>query len=468
MSLDGSPLGFGMCPIPARADSAAGTGATELRCLELFAGPGGLALGTHRAGFKHVALIEFEATAAETLRLNCKGPLQLDPAVVVEKDARDVDCGLFAGKVDLLTAGPPCQPFSRGGNGLGPGDPRNMFPALLESVAIILPKAILIENVYGLTSKSFARYFQYIRLRLQFPRLAPASKETWEQHLERLEHAEPSQFNEVEQYVVWFQLVDAADYGIPQRRHRVFILALRRDLGIDRFRLAATHSSHALLHEKWVTRAYWKRHGVAEGSSEDPRDARQMKKLSGTLLPPDGLLPWRTVRDAIGDLPAAVTRGEIGLIPNHVQHPGARAYAGHVGSKLDHPAKALKAGQHGTPGGENIVQLPENKVRYLTIREAARLQTFPDNWVFHGPWGACIRQLGNAVPVELAAQFAKEIHGRLIAISTSTTPPKSHANSRQEKLSASAYVHDGHFPELVNSVDPSVLQHSDGFGRRDY
>jgi hypothetical protein len=123
-----------------QAVDTAGTGdgiahRRHLTCLELFAGPGGLALGTHNAGFEHLGLIEFEATAAATLRENCRGPLNLDPATVIEEDARDVDYAPFAGKVDLLTAGPPCQPFSMGGHGKGPDDDRNMFPILLDAIA---------------------------------------------------------------------------------------------------------------------------------------------------------------------------------------------------------------------------------------------------------------------------------------------------------------------------------------------
>jgi len=127
------------------------------------------------------------------------------------------------------------------------------------------------------------------------------------------------------------------------------------------------------------------------------------------------LKPWLTVRDAIGDLPNPVERGMNELIPNHTQHPGARIYKSHVGSYYDFPAKALKAGTNGTPGGENMVRIPGeiNSVRYFTTREAARLHTFPDEWRFAGTWGSCIKQLGNAVPVVLARQYGQEI-SRLI------------------------------------------------------
>ncbi|MFH0911218.1 MAG: DNA cytosine methyltransferase, partial [Planctomycetota bacterium] len=102
-------------------------------------------------------------------------------------------------------------------------------------------------------------------------------------------------------------------------------------------------------------------------------------------------------------------------IHNHRFQPGARPYPGHTGSPFDEPAKTLKAGDHGVPGGENMLAYPDGKVRYFTVRESARLQTFPDKFIFHGSWTETMRQLGNAVPVALARVVAKEIH-RLLSL----------------------------------------------------
>ena len=98
---------------------------------------------------------------------------------------------------------------------------------------------------------------------------------------------------------------------------------------------------------------------------------------------------------------------------NHRFQAGARAYPGHTGSPLDEPAKTLKAGVHGVPGGENMLSDAEGHVRYFTVRESARLQTFPDDFVFHGAWSEAMRQLGNAVPVNLAVVLALEVRAKL-------------------------------------------------------
>jgi DNA (cytosine-5)-methyltransferase 1 len=100
---------------------------------------------------------------------------------------------------------------------------------------------------------------------------------------------------------------------------------------------------------------------------------------------------------------------------NHRLQLGARPYKGHTGSPIDFPSKTLKAGDHGVPGGENAIRFPDGTMRYLTVREAARVQTFPDQWELRGVWSEAMRQLGNAVPVQLAAVVAKSVAARLSA-----------------------------------------------------
>lgn len=124
--------------------------------------------------------------------------------------------------------------------------------------------------------------------------------------------------------------------------------------------------------------------------------------------------PWQTVRDALHDIPdPEFDPTGARLIPDHRFLPGARSYPGHTGSPLDEPAKTLKAGVHGVPGGENMLRRPDGTVRYFSEREAARIQTFPDQFRFHGSWGETMRQLGNAVPVSLAEVVAKSLREQL-------------------------------------------------------
>jgi DNA (cytosine-5)-methyltransferase 1 len=111
---------------------------------------------------------------------------------------------------------------------------------------------------------------------------------------------------------------------------------------------------------------------------------------------------WKTVRDAIAGLPDPQSESSL-MFPNHEYRAGAKPYAGHSGSVLDEPSKTIKAGAHGVPGGENMVALDNGTLRYYTVRESARIQTFPDEYHFHSSWPESMRRIGNAVPVRLAA-----------------------------------------------------------------
>jgi DNA (cytosine-5)-methyltransferase 1 len=107
------------------------------------------------------------------------------------------------------------------------------------------------------------------------------------------------------------------------------------------------------------------------------------------------------VRDVIGDL------GEPDGKNGHIFQDGARSYVGHTGSPLDLPAKALKAGDHGVPGGENMLIRDDGSIRYFTLRESARLMGLPDDYSFPRSWTESMRQMGNAVPVQLGEAIGK-------------------------------------------------------------
>lgn len=386
-----------------------------MRSIELFSGAGGLALGLARAGCEHELLLEWNHDACDTLRANKRRRIKfVRDWNIVEGDVRQFDFSAYQ-NVELLAGGVPCQPFSLGGKHRGHKDDRDMFPEFVRAVATIRPKAFIIENVKGLLRRTFADYFEYVLLYLSHPAITRRPSQSWRDHRAELECLHTAGCTTPVDYNVVFQLLNAADYGVPQRRERVFIVGVRSDLKAQFSFPEPTHSQDALLRQEWLTGEYWERHGVTRKRRPeiDARLATKIERLRSETLFADELLPWRTVRDAISDLPALRPGMTDKDDPNHFQNPGARSYAGHTGSPLDEPAKTLKAGDHGVPGGENTLSLSNGEVRYFTVRECARLQTFPDEFRVVGSWTESMRQLGNAVPVQLANVVAQRLLGCL-------------------------------------------------------
>lgn len=145
-----------------------------MRSLELFAGAGGLAIGTSRAGFQHEALIEWDQDACDTLRLNAgSGSGHAGDWQIIQGDIAAHNFQQYQGRVEFISGGPPCQPFSLGGKHGGHEDRRNMFPHAVRAVREIQPKAFIFENVKGLLRKNFANYYSYIIHQLRFPDVKP-------------------------------------------------------------------------------------------------------------------------------------------------------------------------------------------------------------------------------------------------------------------------------------------------------
>src|SRR5690606_5468883 len=373
-----------------------------LTAVELFCGAGGMALGVARAGFRTIAAIDFDDLACETLRMNKRrGVAPVTDWNVIEQKVSSIDFAVYEGRIDLVSGGPPCQPFSQAGRNTGRKDRRDGFPDMIAAVRQIRPKAFALENVPGILRAGNLDYFNYILLQLQYPTVVRRHRETWKAHRARLERIYTSGENVDVHYKVIHQRLQATDFGIPQRRERVFIVGIRYDLGVSYSFPLPTHSREALLWTQFRKEDYWERHQI-------PTQARKKLKeqiLSHVTKLPEiepTLAPWRTVRDAISDLSEPAAKNSENELEGHFINPGARAYPGHTGSLLDCPSKTLKAGQHGVPGGENTLCLNDGSVRYFTVRECARLQTFPDQWYFCGAWTRKMRQLGNAVPVDLA------------------------------------------------------------------
>ncbi|WP_198157740.1 DNA cytosine methyltransferase [Mycobacterium celatum] len=383
--------------------------------IELFTGGGGLALALHEAGFQHLYVNEFERRACDTLRANgavdvappgirntslpaAAGVLRAAKWPLLEADVRELTFTECATKVDLVAGGVPCQPFSLGGVHKGHLDERNLWPEFERVVRQTGPRVFLGENVKGLTRPSFAPYWQYILRSLRAPFESRRDGETWEQHDRRLIRILKKDGDPTERYDVEPYLVNAADYGVPQVRWRVFVIGIRRDQALNWEFPAATHSRYGL-HRAQKEGTYWRDHSLKAAPS-------QAIPCNDTE---DDLDRWLTLRDAIADLPEPLEGAETPGWLHHKGHPGARIYVGHTPNELDRPAKTVKAGVHGVPGGESVLRKDNGQVRYLTVRETARIMSFPDTWQLAGPRGEQMRQLGNAVPVRLGRIVADSL-----------------------------------------------------------
>lgn len=371
----------------------------SLTAVELFAGCGGLALGLRRANFEHLAILELDANAAETLRRN-SAVAGWRKEVVHQADVRTFSPVWQPGEVDLCAAGVPCQPFSLGGLGNGHEDNRNLFPALLRAVRLLRPKVVLVENVFGLLRPTFEPYFNYILDQLRLPSCDPTEGEEWSDHWARLRLALETESPE---YAVDHRALQAADFGTAQLRKRVFIQAVSSDLQAPCAWPSETHSVEEL---SWAKSdgTYWDEHPNARRRDQEVVPAKRADARKA--------LRWRTVRDGTAGLgsPSRKTTLEI---PNHRYVAGARSYVGHTGSRLDQPAKTLKAGVHGVAGGEGTLRNSNGSVRYLSVREAARLQDFDDSYWFPDVRTTAMRQIGNAVPVRMAEALGGAIAGLL-------------------------------------------------------
>ena len=375
--------------------------------INLFAGAGGMALGLLSAGFSPQLLYEFDPYACRTLRDNS---VPVDPPI--SDGVREVDVRNVAWReildlntpVRLLAAGVPCQPFSLGGKHLAEKDPRNLFPELLNAVRQLNPQAVFIENVRGLLRPSFKPYLTYLLRQLEFPFLRPGDEESWQDHNIRLQRHLSSTGVDA-QYRVGTQLVNAADFGVPQIRSRAFIVTVRSDIPSEYTFPSPTHSREALQRVQ-QSGEYWQRHKL-------PRP-RSIPKVELVETNCETLLPWVTVRDCISDLPKPAYRAADATM-NHWFIPGAREYRGHTGSSLDWPAKTIKAGVNGVPGGENTVVNGSGDLRYFTLRETARIQTFPDGHSFYGARTHVTRQIGNAVPTTLASALSRPLYELLVS-----------------------------------------------------
>lgn len=302
-----------------------------MQSIEFCAGAGGQALGLEQAGFSHSALVEIEPEFATTLRLN--RPMWN----VQTADMNDFDGRPYHG-LDLLAGGLPCPPFSIAGKQLGENDERNLFPAALRLIDEIRPKAVMIENVRGFLSAVFEDY----RLHLK------------------------SQLNKLGYTVDW-RLLNASDFGVPQLRPRVVIVALKKEL-VEAF--------------DWPTVL--------------PHNPPTVGETLGDLMAANGWIGAARWSERANDIAPTIVGGS----------------KKHGGPDLG-PTRARQAWATLGVEGRTIAEAAPHHdfvgMPRLTVRMVARIQGFPDSWQFNGRKTNAYRQVGNAFPPPVARAVANNV-----------------------------------------------------------
>lgn len=321
----------------------------QFNSVELFAGGGGLALGMSLAGFHHVLLNEFDTAACRTLRVNKP---EWD---VVEGDVRHIDFTPLRGKVDFLSGGFPCQAFSYAGKGAGFSDTRGtLFFELARAVKEIQPKVFMGENVKGLISHEDGRTFETIR----------------------------NTIAELGYTLVEPRVLRAIMYQVPQKRERLILIAIRNDIAPDvTFRWPSPYHHVLTLRDALYE-------SVIYDSDVPPSEGMQYpekKKKVLAMVPQGG--DWR-------DLPEYVAKEYMG--GSWMLGGGKTGMARRL--SLDEPSLTLTC----SPCQKQTERCHPLETRPLTVREYARIQTFPDYWQFQGSMSDKYKQIGNAVPVNLA------------------------------------------------------------------
>lgn len=327
-----------------------------LHAVDLFSGAGGLSLGLSMAGWSLDTSIEFNEVAVETHRINMPNVSHICD------DVRGVNFKQFKG-IDLIAGGPPCQPFSVSGKQLGSNDTRDMIPQFIRAVKESRPKAFLMENVAGLTTKKFMPYLQ--------------------QQIEELVQLK---------YKVQWVVLDAADYGVPQRRLRLFVIGTLKEYSFNF--PEATHGKDKLA---YVT--------VKEALKGTPKDSPNTAKVVYAKNPILRKSPYA------GMLLNGQGRP---LNMNGISHTIPASAGGNRTHILDPKGVLKKYHAYLLQGGKPLSGEVEGCKR-LTVNQSARLQTFPDWFKFEGTKSQRYAQIGNAVPPTLAAAVAAKLYESILA-----------------------------------------------------
>lgn len=326
----------------------------EYKVLELFAGAGGLAVGMEKAGLKCVALNEIDKHACETLRTNRPN------WNVYEGDIKNFSFFSYHNQVDVVTGGFPCQAFSYAGKRLGFEDARGtLFYEFARVVKEVNPPICIGENVKGLLSHDNGKTLQGMI----------------------------SILDEIGYNVVPVEVLKAINYKVPQKRERLILVGIRKDIDVK------------YVYPKPYKKIYNLKDALKKGDLFDTDVPKsngvkypESKKNVLDLVPPKGY--WR-------DLPLEIQKDFMGA--SFYLGGGKTGMARRIG--WDEPCLTLTC----SPAQKQTERCHPDETRPFTVREYARIQTFPDNWHFSGPISQQYKQIGNAVPVNLGREIGYSI-----------------------------------------------------------
>ncbi len=336
--------------------------------IELFAGAGGLALGFEKAGFHSVLLNEIDKYACQTLRHNRPN------WNVIESSIHEIDFTQYRHQVDVVSGGFPCQAFSYAGLGNGFADTRGtLFFEFARAVQEIQPKILVAENVKGLVNHDDGKTLATIK----------------------------NVIAELDYILIEPQVLKAIYYQVPQKRERLFLIAIRKDL-IQHISFEYPQPSAEI---------YTMRDAMFAGRLYDtdvPKSEGQIypakKKAVLDLVPAGGY--WR-------DLPDAIQREY--MKKSYFLGGGKTGMARRL--SWDEPSLTLTC----SPAQNQTERCHPEETRPLTVREYARIQTFPDHWQFMGSMTNQYKQIGNAVPVNLAYAVAQQVRKALMQFKQNKT-----------------------------------------------
>lgn len=322
--------------------------------IELFAGAGGLALGFEQAGFHHSLLNEYDKLACETLRKN------RPEWNICEGDIRTIDFSKYKNKIDLLTGGFPCQAFSYAGKKMGFNDARGtLFFEYARAVKEIKPKICIAENVRGLLNHE--------------------SGKTLSGMISVLE--------ELGYKVLEPRVLKAIHYNVPQKRERLILVAIRKDIKNDFFYPEPSRKIFTLKDALKKGELFSSDVPLSDGQKYPPK-----KKIILDMVPPGGY--WR-------DLPLEYQKEY--MMKSFYLGGGKTGMARRI--SWDEPSLTLTC----APAQKQTERCHPDETRPFTVREYARIQTFPDDWSFSGNTTNQYKQIGNAVPVNLAKEIGYSV-----------------------------------------------------------